>query len=309
MTAGPDERTLHVIPGGGPETEQEAEERIREELHRRGVGPGGPASSPPPMPDHPPTVPAQPAADDERAGRTLTEWWHVLRARAADQDQAEQAPQDAAETAPARADNDRLPPWWDRRKPHLADLDAEPEPDEEPDQGDDGEDVEPEPKAKGRGPRPARRRVSKTSQPADDEDEQDDDAEEAGEEQVPDGPRWSRPTLGRPPGLPAKRHNLLTWWRGIAPHTKGLLYHGTGLGAGVYFGVFAWGTRGAEFVTQEGLGDLEADFTLGLLGLVLVVDYRVRNLFPPLAWVVRAVSTSLVIGAAWNGTPLADLTN
>ncbi|MER7835315.1 hypothetical protein ABTY98_05230 [Streptomyces sp. NPDC096040] len=309
MTAGPDERTLHVIDGGGPETEQEAEARIREELHRRGVGPGGPASSPPPMPDHPPTIPAQPAADDQ-AGRTLTEWWRVRRSRPADQNQAEQDP--PAKTAPARADNDRLPPWWDRRKPHL---DEEPEPDdaEDAEDGEDGEDgeEEPEPKGKGRGPRPARRRVSKTSRPASDVgDEPDDGGEEVGEEQVLEGPRWSRPGLGRPPGLPAKRHNFITWWRqDVKPEHKWLMYHGTGLGAGVWAGVFSYGTRGAEFVTQQGLVDLEADVTLGLLGLVLVVDYRVRNLLPPLAWFVRAVSTSLVLGAAWNGTPLADLTN
>jgi hypothetical protein len=302
MTAGPDERTLRVIDGGGPESEQEAEERIRQELHRRNVGPGGPASSPPPLPPHPPTVPAQPSTDETATGRH-TDWWRVGRARNTEQAPADQERAEAA--APARADNDRLPPWWDRRKPDLDDQAADhQEPGEEP----EAEDEEPEPAAKGRGPRPGRRRVSKTSRrpPADPEQG---DGEEAGE-QVPDGPRWSRPALGRPPGLPPQRKNLIQWWReDVKPEHKWLMYHGTGLGAGVYFGVFSYGTRGAEFVTKQGLGDLEADVTLGLLGLVLMVDYRVRNLFPPLAWVVRAVSTSLVLGAAWNGTPLADLTN
>ncbi|MEU0950464.1 hypothetical protein ABZ379_48775 [Streptomyces canus] len=303
MTAGPDERTLRVIPGGGPESEQEAEDRIREELHRRGIGPGGPASSPPPMPPHPPTIPAQPDGDaEEPAGRTdpLPQWWRVRFPRPTEEEGTEEAP------ARARADNDRLPPWWDRRKPDLADQATdEEEPGEEPEQEED-EEPEPEPKGKGRGPKPARRRVSKTSRREEGDGEDD---EEAGED-VRDGPRWSRPSLGRPPGLPAKRQNLITWWRqDVKPEHKWLMYHGTGLGAGVYFGVFTYGTRGAEFVTQQGLDDLEADFTLGLLVLVLVVDYRVRNIFPPLAWLVRAVSTSLVLGAAWNGTPLADLTN
>ncbi|MFJ3249128.1 hypothetical protein [Streptomyces sp. NPDC086782] len=314
MTAGPGERTLRLIPGG-PDTEQDAEDaedRIREELHRRGVGPGGPASSPPPMPAHPEAAetgqePGGQGGTDEEDYVGLAAWLQAKRAALLKSPEPDDA-DDAEDAAPARAANDRLPHWWERDKPHVSGLGAaddepgeEPAPDEE-----DGEDEEPalEPEGKRRGLRPA----PKTSQrpPADDEQG---DAEEAGEEHVPAGPRWSRPALGRPPGLPPKRQNLFTWWRSIETHNRWLLYHGTGLGAGVWAGVFSYGTRGAEFVTQQGLGDLEAEFTLGLLGLVLVVDYRVRNLFPPLAWFVRAISTSLVIGAAWNGTPLADLTN
>ncbi|MFJ1528239.1 hypothetical protein ACIOFV_07390 [Streptomyces mirabilis] len=319
MTAGPDERILHVIPGGGPESEQDAEDRIREELRRLGVGPGGPASSPPPMPAHLPVVPPQQAAadvDQEPGDQAdyggFADWLRAKRAARQESHNPEPDDADEAEGAtPARADNDRLPPWWDRRKPDLDDQTVD---DEEPGEEPEEEDEEPEerPKAKARGPQPVRRRVSKTSRrpPADDgQGDEEEDEEEAGE-QVPDGPRWSRPSLGRPPGLPPKRQNLITWWRqDVEDYQKWLLYHGTGLGAGVYFGVFTYGTRGAEFVTQQGLGDLEADFTVGLLGLVLMVDYRVRNLFLPLAWLVRAVSTSLVLGAAWNGTPLADLTN
>ncbi|MFF4900499.1 hypothetical protein [Streptomyces sp. NPDC001068] len=308
MTAGPDERTLHVIQGGGPETEQQAEDRIREELHRRGVGPGGPASSPPPMPEHPPVIPEQPATD-EQAGRTLSEWWRVLRDRpdndeSGQADPEEQEPEGAAQTAPARAANDRLPPWWDSRKPILGE---EPEPDDVED--DQEPEPEPEPKATGRGPRPARRRVSKTGQPAKDDGGDQGDGNGTGEEATPPERRWSRPALGRPPGLPAKRQNLITWWRqDVKPEHKWLLYHGTGLAGGIYIGAFSLGTRGAAFVTQQGLGDLEADINLGALVLVLIVDYRVRNLFPPLAWIARAISTSLVIGALWNGTPLADIT-
>lgn len=316
MTTGPDEHTLHVIDGGRPETEQEAEARIREELRRRGVGPGGPASSPPPRPAHPPVVPPQSATADgvqqpgEQEFEGFTDW---LRAkRAARQQPPAPEPDDteeAEEAAPARAANDRRPHWWERKKPTVGDLDAsdEEEPGEEPAPHEEDEEAAPEPKDKGRG-RPARRPVSETSRrpPADELGDEEDDDEE---EQVPAGPRWSRPALGRPPGLPPERRNLIQRWREVAPEYRWLLYHGTGLGAGVYVGVFTYGMRGAEFVTQQGLDDLDADVNLALLGLVLVVDYRVRNLFPPLAWAVRAISTSLVIGAAWNGTPLADISN
>ncbi|MEV0016646.1 hypothetical protein [Streptomyces tendae] len=310
MTAGPDERTLHVIPGGGPETEEEAEARIREDLHRRGVGPGGPASSAPPLPPHPPTVPEHSdAVPEHRPGQVIGGRYRLIA-------KAEQAvPQQEDETpdqAPPRAVNDRLVPWWSTDKPRdLDDSSDQHDPvshtDPDGDQDDGDGDEEPQPEAKERGLRPTRRRAAKTSRPVDNTDPDD---EAAGEERLPDGPRWSRPALGRPPGLPAKKKNLIAWWReDVKPEHKWLMYHGTGLGAGIYFGVFTYGTRGAEYVTQEGLDDLEADITLGLLGLVLLVDYHVRNLFPPLAWIVRAISTSLLLGAAWNGTPLADLTN
>ncbi|MDH6489617.1 hypothetical protein [Streptomyces sp. SAI-127] len=300
MTAGPDER-LRVIPGGGPETEAEAEARIRAELHRRGLGPGGPASSPPPMPSRPPRVPAQPDAAD------------------VDQEPGEEPEQ----AAPAKALNDRLVDWWSAHKPHLADDDGD-DGEEEPD--DDGEE---EPAA--RGPRPHRGRVSKRPAKDDDEDgDGDEDEDEPDDEDAKgkkskkgkgkkgkrkkgkgdeseEGPRWSRPVLGRPPGLPAEKHNLFTWWRGMEPHTKWLMYHGTGLGAGLYFGVPAYGYEGHRFIADNPAGDLEVWATWGLLVLLLMADYRVRNLFPPLAWAVRALSTSVIVGALWYGTPLADL--
>ncbi|WP_411092270.1 hypothetical protein [Streptomyces sp. 049-1] len=289
MTAGPDERTLHVIHGGGPETEQEAEDRIREDLHRRGVGPGGPASSPPPMPPHPPAIPPQPDAAD------------------VDQEPGEEEPEQAA---PARALNDRLVDWWRTNKPR--DLSQDDGQDEE-DGAEPADQDEEQPAA--RGPRPNRRRVSKTD--AEDQAEADDDAEaeddEDGDGQTTKGkkgkgePRWSRPALGRPPGLPTEKHNVLTWWRGMAPHNKWLLYHGTGLGAGLFFGIPAYGYEGHRFIADTPADDLEVWATWGLLGLLLLADYRVRNLFPPLAWAVRALSTSVIVGAAWYGTPLADI--
>ncbi|MGX1301390.1 hypothetical protein RKD35_002878 [Streptomyces albogriseolus] len=287
MTAGPDERTLHVIEGGGPETEEEAEARIRQELHRRNIGPGGPASSPPPLPPHPPRVPVQPDAAD------------------VDQEPGEEEPEQAA---PAKALNDRLVDWWSSHKPHLADRDETPDPDD--DEPDDGDEEKP---AAG-GPSPNRRRVSKDDGEPD--DAEDGDETEAAEDKSgkgkkgkdPNEPRWSRPALGRPPGLPSKKHNVLTWWRGMAPHNKWLLYHGTGLGAGLYFGVPAWGYEGHRFIVDPRAGEFEVWSTWGLLALLLMADYRVRNLFPPLAWAVRGVSTSVLVGAAWYGTPLADIT-
>ncbi|MEU1853943.1 hypothetical protein ABZ499_32970 [Streptomyces sp. NPDC019990] len=271
MTAGADERVLRLLPGT-PETEEAAEQRIREELRRRNVGPGGPEFSPPPLPPFPPTVPEQPGPE---AGREPGE-----------------------QPARVRAANDRLVDWWRTDKPALDEPDRveEPEPDDESD-----EEPQPEPTPVGRGPR--RRRVAKT-------DGGQDQAGGAGkeQEQEPGGPRWSRPSLGRPPGLPPKRQDLITWWReDVKPHNKWLLYHGTGLVGGLWYGVPQWGLAGAEFVKENDPADVDVLATWGLLGIVLAADYRIRHMFPPLAWGVRGISTSLIVGAIWHGTPLSDL--
>ncbi|MFF4146958.1 hypothetical protein ACFY0A_37795 [Streptomyces sp. NPDC001698] len=292
MTAGPDEKQLlRVLPGGATAShpadpnDPSDEESIREDLRRMGVGP----DAYPPRPPYPPTVPGQPAAD-------------------ADQAPGEQDTDDLP--APARAANDRLPFWYERRKPDLADLGPasdepaaeESEPvDEQPDND------EPSKKPEARGPRRFLRRASKSPRPADGkgDDGGGERVEAEGEDHVPAGPRWSRPLLGRPPGLPPKRDNLFTWWRSVEPHVKWGAYHGTGLAAGVYFGVAEQGFRGAEFVTTHDTGSIDVLATYGLLAVVLLVDYRVRNLIPPLAWAVRGVSTSLIIGALWYGAPLS----
>jgi hypothetical protein len=257
-----------------------------------GVGPYAAAGPPP---SHPPIVHEQPHTAD------------------VDQEPGEEPEQ----AAPARALNDRLVDWWRTDKPHLADDALKP--DDEGDEGDeqdellgpdaeDDEEPEPAPKAKGRGPRRGPRRVAKTDEQDEDEDE-DEDEEEAGE-RVPAAPRWSRPALGRPPGLPPKRQNLVTWWRNdVESHSKWLIYHGTGLGAGLYYGVPKWGLLGAEFVTTHDGDDISVWATWGLLGIVVAVDRRARNLALPLAWAARGITTSLVIGAIWHGTPLSDISH
>ncbi|MFD5570412.1 hypothetical protein [Streptomyces cadmiisoli] len=272
MTTGHDERTLHVIPGDGPETEQQAEDRIRQELHRRVDGTSRPAPSPPPLPSHPPAIPSQPDAD---AGQ-------------------EPGEEKSKQAAPVRALNDRLVEWWRADKPGALDPDTE-------DDDEDDEDDEEQPAA--HGPRPSRRRVSKRSA-KDDGDDEPDEKDGTGRKSK-GGPRWSRPVLGRPPGLPAEKHNLFTWYRGMEPHTRWLIYHGTGLGAGFYFGVTVYGYEGHRFIATHPAGDPEALATWGLLGGLLMADYHVRNLFPLLAWAVRALSTSVTVGALWYSAPLA----
>jgi hypothetical protein len=136
VTAGPDERTLHVVPDGtnapGPDPDDSLDEdRIRHDLMRiMGVGPYAAAGPPPP---YPPTIPVQPDADEEPG----------------------EEPE--AATAPLRAVNDRVVEWWRKDKPHLGGEDDAPEPaPQEPGPDDDEEDDEGEPAPKKLGLRPKR---------------------------------------------------------------------------------------------------------------------------------------------------------
>lgn len=283
-----DDRVLNVL-FGTPETEEEAEQRIRESLRQAGVGPGGPPVAIPPMPAYRPTVPPQPddhqePGEDHDAG--FSDWWRAKRA-ALRQAQAPATDDAEDDETPARASNDRLPDWRDPKKPDLADLDHE----------DEDEDEEP----KAHGPRPSRYPVSKT-----DNSDEDDDQDEAGEEQ-PTRRRWARPVLGRPPGLPEKKHNVFTWWHGIEPYQKWLAYHATGLAGGIYLGAFSYGFEGAAIVKANDPDDIDVLATYGLGALVLLIDYRLRNTDFLLAWAARGLSTSVALGAIWHSTPLADL--
>ncbi|MER6980556.1 hypothetical protein [Streptomyces carpinensis] len=289
MTAGPDER-LRIATDDAPADDDQDEQRIREELRRRNVGPGGPASAPPPA------VPEQPADSGQRASR-LPDWVRARFPRPADPEPADQAePVDRAEAQPSARAGNRLTPWWELRKPDLADLHPDIDTADEGLKGDEAAGEEPAPTpAK---PRSSRRRIFKTSPPDDEY------GEYVGEEQAPGRRHWDRPVLGRPPGLPPKRQNLFTWWRSVEAHNKWLLYHGTGLLGGIYIGAFHEGYLSAAYIAAHGFADIESIFIAGLAGGLFLLDYRVRNWFPLLAWAVRALSTSVIVGALWYGAPI-----
>ncbi|MFD0209157.1 hypothetical protein ACFVH9_08465 [Streptomyces hirsutus] len=162
MTAGPDERTLQVIPGGAgvdqpAQDDRDDEERVRQDLLRlMGVGPYAAAGPPPP---YPPAVPAPSVPvdvdqepEEEADYEGFSDW---LRAkRAARQEPQDPEPDDDGEdepAAPARAAN-RLPDWWRTDKPHLGDADepgdvvapdGEDEPGDVAEKGGQGEAAEP----------------------------------------------------------------------------------------------------------------------------------------------------------------------
>ncbi|PSK43952.1 hypothetical protein B0E38_07757 [Streptomyces sp. 111WW2] len=305
MTAGPDEQQLlQVVPDmvEDPAAPDADEQAVKERLMRM-------TTPPPPMPAYPPAVPAPPADDggdvEDEAG--LLDWLNAKRAaRAAqlahDPDAPEPADADAGDVQ-ARAANDRLPDWRDPHKPHLVNLDD----DQDDDQGDSADEaeaadeVEDEDEVEADGTKRTRaaltRNLSSLLKKTDSTD--------TGEE--PTGPRWSRPALGRPPGLPEEKHNLFTWWAGIEPYQKWLLYHGTGLAGGIWLGAFDSGFRGAEYVKTHDPDDLNTIATYGMGVIWLALDYRFRNTFPPIAWAIRGVTTAAALGAVWHSTPLANL--
>lgn len=279
MTAGPDERTLRPVADPDPE------ETLRAALRRRGVGPGGPSMAAPPMPAHPPAPPEQETEPDDDGDRGLPSTWRMRFPWGPKPDD-----QAAEDEPPARAANDRLPHWSDPDKPHLG-TDDETTADDQDDQGDETSEAEAdedaEPDEDDDQPKP--RGLFKARRPAQQH-------------------RWSRPSMGRPPGLPKKKHNLITWWATLEPYKRWAMFHATGLAGGIWIGAFGYGFRGAEYVKTHDLAELNTLATYGLGVIWLAFDYRVRHTFPPLAWAVRGISTAFILGALWHGTPLADIT-
>lgn len=92
----------------------------------------------------------------------------------------------------------------------------------------------------------------------------------------------------------------LQWWVGLSPATKWFGYHLTGLAAGWAFGVMQYAESVVFAITQEPkpLYASQSAWFFGLAGVALLaVDRRVRGWFWPVAWPVRAVTVSCIVGA------------
>lgn len=240
---------------------------------------------------------------------------------------------------PRRASALRLPDWWNEKKPALG-ADDEPsaapagdaedgdEPGEEPDldEHDDEQDDAP-------AEQPARRRRPRLlnvvkrphaddgdGQAEEDEEEPADGDEDAGEEQPAKRAGRSRPSGGgsaRPPfATPAfptatatekERKSLVQAVREVSPEAKFLIYHGTGLGAGWFFGIPQYVHDVTRSIAESPLAlrdNPDAYFWGVGAALLLAVDRATRKWVMLVHWAVRGVTTSAVIGAALHGNPI-----
>ncbi|MFF5655245.1 hypothetical protein [[Kitasatospora] papulosa] len=223
-----------------------------------------------------------------------------------------------------RVSTDRLPDWRDPHKPELSG--AEPEPSGEPEPVEPEPGAEPEPVADDGEPAESRaRRVLRLvkgerpdqddDQDDEDEDDQDDDDEDdqAGEKRPaepaprpPGNPGFERPAFATP-AFPAERKSVIQAVRQTPPEVKWLIFQATGLVVGFYFRIPQFAHEVTRSVAESPLGlrdNPDAYFWgVGLL-LVLIIDRRTRRWWLPLSWATRAITTSVLIGAALHGNPI-----
>ncbi|MFF5019096.1 hypothetical protein [Streptomyces sp. NPDC001165] len=207
-------------------------------------------------------------------------------------------------TGAGRRGAPRLPHWWStHRRPIVSD--------------DDGDGQTPPPAGP---PAPAPKPQQAPADPYDDEDDYD-EPEDAGEGQPPRKrfPRLRRshgqrtePT--RPPfatavplyGAPEKK-SLAELVREIKPHQKWLLFAGTGFGTGWYFGIPQFVTAATASVAHHGgrLQDNPDVYFWGVAALIVIsLDRATRRSWFVLAWLTRALTVCVVVGAVLYGNPI-----
>ncbi|MEU1180589.1 hypothetical protein ABZ464_23605 [Streptomyces sp. NPDC005820] len=242
--------------------------------------------------------------------------------------------------APRRASAPRMPGWWEERKPQLALVGDEPaatgHDDEEkpapgePDDADDQEEGEEPTEQAERRRRPRLQKVLKRSRADDDgdpddlgeedEEEPGDDDEDAGEGQPakrarrwrPSGGGSSRPPFATPVFTPAtgqakERKSLVQAAREMSPEAKFLIYHGTGLGAGFFFGIPQYAHDVIRSIADSPLAlrdNPDAYFWGVGAVLLLALDRATRRWSLVVHWAARGLTTSAVIGAALHGNPI-----
>lgn len=109
------------------------------------------------------------------------------------------------------------------------------------------------------------------------------------------------------PDTVKERKSLAQAVREMSPETKWLIYHGTGLAAGLYFGIPQLVRDVTATIADSPLALRDnADAYFWGVGavLVLALDRATRRWSLLVHWVVRALTTSAVIGAALHGNPI-----
>lgn len=94
------------------------------------------------------------------------------------------------------------------------------------------------------------------------------------------------------------------WYRSLRPEVKWAAYQGSGIVAGWHFGLIDYAFDVTQYIEQykdPTNATVTAVFFGGAFLAWLVLDRRVRKWFWPIAWAVRAVTASAVLGIvlAW----------
>lgn len=114
---------------------------------------------------------------------------------------------------------------------------------------------------------------------------------------------YSRPAY--PTQLASPKKSLIDAWAGMSPKLKHLLYNGTALGVGFWFGVPQWFTAEVAYLaaTYDSWTDFYVCIWYGVAGAVWALDHRTRRWFPLFAWGARIPLVSMITGVLLYGIP------
>lgn len=117
------------------------------------------------------------------------------------------------------------------------------------------------------------------------------------------GKTYSRPVYGK--DSTAQKKSLIDAWTGMPKKTRHLLYNGTALAAGYYLGVPQFFTdEVAYLVTAYGSWtDFYVCIWYGVAVGIWVLDFRTRGWFPVFSWATRIPLVSMIVGVLLYGNP------
>ncbi|WP_433341670.1 hypothetical protein [Streptomyces sp. CA-253872] len=124
-------------------------------------------------------------------------------------------------------------------------------------------------------------------------------------------PRFAAPGLPFTTDHKPERRSLIEAARSLPAHTVWLIYTGSALATGFFFGIPQWVHRsvGVLVTDHPTLTDAYSWQCWGLAAAVLFLDWRARAWALPLAWAARAISASTAVGFLLYGvsTPISQL--
>ncbi|MFE0765408.1 hypothetical protein [Streptomyces smyrnaeus] len=108
---------------------------------------------------------------------------------------------------------------------------------------------------------------------------------------------------------PAPKQSLIQWWVGMDAPTRWLLYNGTALGIGFYFGVPQFFTAETAYLvhTYGSWTDWHVCIWYGVAVAVWALDARTRSWFPLFALAGRIPLISMVFGSLLYGSTDLEL--
>ncbi|MEU8870487.1 hypothetical protein AB0D24_04840 [Streptomyces javensis] len=103
---------------------------------------------------------------------------------------------------------------------------------------------------------------------------------------------------------PAPKQSLIQWWLGMDAPSRWLLYNGTALGVGFYFGVPQFFTAETAYLvrTYGSWSDWHVCIWYGVAVGIWALDHRTRGWFPLFALAGRIPLISMVVGSLLYGS-------